>query len=104
CADGLRMLRFVRERGGGLIGFCSGEAGGYTRVLAPVFGAPFPHTAPAARPGMPEPETTAPGQIRVNDLRAQLPPTGLSAGTADFPRPRGPARACVSARAAGDAG
>jgi len=84
CADGLRMLRFVRERSGGMIGFCSGDAGSFTRVLAPIFGSPFTYAAPAVLPGMEPPPATAPGQIRVNDLRAQLPPTGLSEATAIF--------------------
>ncbi len=101
CADGLRMLRFVRERGGGLIGFCSGDAGSFTRVLAPIFGSPFTYAAPAALPGMPEPEATAPGQIRVNDLRAQLPSTGLSPATAIFAVVGKPARHSWSPRVQG---
>lgn len=84
CADGLRMLNFARELGGGMIAFCSGPAGTFTRVLAPIFGSPFTYAAPAIIPGMPEPSPTAPGQIRVNDLRAVLPPTGLSPATAIF--------------------
>ena len=83
-ADGLAMLAFVRATGGGMIGFCSGEKGRFTRILAPIFGSPFTYAAPAVIPGMPEPPATAPGQIRVNDLRAILPPTGLSAATAIF--------------------
>jgi 3-dehydroquinate dehydratase / shikimate dehydrogenase len=84
CEDGLRVLAFVRKIGGGLIGFCSGEPGKFTRVLAPIFGSPFTYAAPAIIPGMPEPPATAPGQIRVNDLRGVLPPTGLTAETAIF--------------------
>jgi 3-dehydroquinate dehydratase/shikimate dehydrogenase len=101
CADGLRMLRFVRERGGGMIGFCSGEVGSFTRVLAPIFGSPFTYAAPAVMPGMPEPPATAPGQIRVNDLRAQLPPTGLSDATAIFAVIGNPARHSWSPRVLG---
>jgi 3-dehydroquinate dehydratase/shikimate dehydrogenase len=101
CADGLRMLRFVRERGGGMIGFSSGEAGSFTRVLAPIFGSPFTYAAPAALPGIPEPPLTAPGQIRVNDLRALLPPTGLSDGTAIFGVVGNPARHSWSPRVLG---
>lgn len=84
CADGLRVLNFARAVGGGMIAFCSGPAGSFTRVLAPIFGSPFTYAAPAIIPGMPEPSATAPGQIRVNDLRAILPPTGLSPATAIF--------------------
>jgi 3-dehydroquinate dehydratase/shikimate dehydrogenase len=84
CEDGLRVLNFAREVGGGMIAFCSGAAGSFTRVLAPIFGSPFTYAAPAIIPGMPEPPLTAPGQIRVNDLRAVLPPTGLTPATAIF--------------------
>ncbi len=101
CADGLRMLRFVRERGGGLIGFCSGDAGSFTRVLAPIFGSPFTYAAPAVMPGMSEPPATAPGQIRVNDLRAALPPTGISDATAIFALVGNPARHSWSPRVHG---
>ena len=33
--DGLRVLRHLRASGGGLIAFCSGAAGSFTRVVAP---------------------------------------------------------------------
>jgi len=82
--DGLRMLRLVREVGGGLIGFCSGEAGSFTRVLAPIMGSPFTFAAPAALAGQPIPERTAPGQLRVGELRAALPPGGVNPNTAIF--------------------
>src|SRR5262249_39879357 len=101
CADGLRMLAFVRAEGGGTIGFCSGDAGTFTRVLAPIFGSPFTYAAPAALPGAPEPELTAPGQLRVNDLRAILPPTGLSPATAIFAVVGKPARFSWSPRVHG---
>ena len=78
--DGLRMLRFVRRIGGGLIGFCAGEAGSFTRVLAPVFGSPFTYAAAAALDGEAA-EPTAPGQIRANDLRAVFPPGGVTQET-----------------------
>src|SRR5262249_46200902 len=77
CEDGLRMLAFVRRQKA-LVGFCSGAEGSFTRVLAPVFGSPFTYAAPAAFPGEPAPEPSAPGQIRVNDLRAVLPPSGVT--------------------------
>ena len=80
--DGLRMLRFVRDTGGGMIGFCAGEAGSFTRVLAPIFGSPFTYAAPAILDEADPPEATAPGQLRVNDLRAMMPPTGLTQETA----------------------
>jgi 3-dehydroquinate dehydratase/shikimate dehydrogenase len=105
CLDGLRMLAFVRSEGGGLIGFCSGEKGSFTRVLAPIFGSPFTYAAPAILPGAESssaaPEATAPGQLRVNDLRALLPPTGLSASTAIFAVVGNPARHSWSPRVHG---
>ncbi|MFT7476955.1 MAG: 3-dehydroquinate dehydratase/shikimate dehydrogenase [Gammaproteobacteria bacterium] len=76
--DGLRMLRFLREARGGLVAFCSGEAGSFTRLLAPIFGSPFTFAAPA------EGAPTAPGQLRVGDLLARMPPGGLSPETAIF--------------------
>ncbi|TAJ02735.1 MAG: type I 3-dehydroquinate dehydratase [Planctomycetota bacterium] len=83
CEDGLRMLAFLRTQKG-LVGFCSGEAGSFTRVLATIFGSPFTYAAAAQIPGQPLPELTAPGQIRVNDLLALLPPGGVHQGTAVF--------------------
>ena len=80
--DGLRVLRHLRAARGGLIAFCSGPAGGFTRILAPVFGSPFTYAAPADLPGEGTPEPTAPGQLRVNDLRGILPPGGLTPETA----------------------
>jgi 3-dehydroquinate dehydratase/shikimate dehydrogenase len=82
--DGLRVLRHLRSARGGLIAFASGEAGSFTRVLCRIFGSPFTYAAPAHIPGEPEPEATAPGQWRVNDLRSVLPPGGLSPETAIF--------------------
>jgi len=82
--DGLRMLAYVREARGGLVAFCSGQAGSFTRAIAPIFGSPFTYAAPADLPGMQTPEPTAPGQMRVNDLLGILPPGGLTPETAIF--------------------
>lgn len=82
--DGMRMLNHVRQVGGGLIGFCAGEAGSFTRVLAPIFGSPFTYAAPAEIPGEPVGSPTAPGQLRVNDLLGILPPGGVTPETAVF--------------------
>lgn len=81
--DGLRMLNHLRSAGG-LVGFCSGAAGSFTRVLAPIFGSPFTYCAPADLPGLGGGEPSAPGQMRVNDLLALMPPGGLSMETAVF--------------------
>lgn len=80
--DGLRMMRFLRQARGGLVAFCSGPAGSFTRVTAPIFGSPFTYAAPADLPGMEPAQPTAPGQLRVNDLLALLPPGGLTPETA----------------------
>ena len=82
--DGLRMLRHLRAARGGLIAFSSGERGSFTRLLCRIFGSAFTYAAPAAIPGLPEPEPTAPGQMRVNELRGLMPPGGLSPETAVF--------------------
>lgn len=82
--DGLRLLRYLRQRGKGLVAFCSGEAGSFTRLVAPILGSPFTYAAPAELPGMPAAEPTAPGQLRVNDLLGIAPPGGLGPGTAIF--------------------
>src|SRR5690606_3039195 len=79
--DGLRMLRFLRTTRG-VVGFCMGAAGSFTRVLAPIFGSPFTYAAPARMPGEPEPEPTAPGQIPADELHALMPPGGVNQGTA----------------------
>jgi 3-dehydroquinate dehydratase/shikimate dehydrogenase len=83
-ADGLRVLRHLRAARGGLIAFCSGEEGRFTRVLCRLFGSAFTYAAAAALPGEAAPEPTAPGQIRANDLRGLLPPGGGNAQTAIF--------------------
>ena len=82
CEDGLRLLRYLREAGKGLVAFCTGERGSFTRILAPILGSPFTYAAPAALPGHVAGGLTAPGQWRVNDLHALLPPGGLSHETA----------------------
>ena len=84
CEDGLRLLRYLRECGKGLVAFCSGEKGSFTRVLAPILGSPFTYAAAARLHGKKESALTAPGQLRVNDLHALVPPGGLSHETAVF--------------------
>lgn len=83
CEDGLLMLQYLR-REPGLIGFCTGEAGSFTRALGPIIGSAFTYCAPAIIPGEPEPEATAPGQLRVNDLLGLFPPGGVSPETSIF--------------------
>ncbi len=83
CEDGLLMLQYLRSEPG-LIAFCTGDAGSFTRALAPIIGSAFTYCAPAVIPGEPEPEATAPGQIRVNDLLALFPPGGVSPETSIF--------------------
>ncbi len=83
CEDGLRMLRYVRSTRG-VVGFCMGAAGSFTRVLAPVFGSPFTYCSPAAIPGEPPPEATAPGQLPADELHAIMPPGGANQETAIF--------------------
>jgi 3-dehydroquinate dehydratase/shikimate dehydrogenase len=81
CEDGLRLLRWLATTKG-VVAFCSGDAGSFTRLLAPIFGSPFTYCAPAERPGEASAPRTAPGQWRVNDLCAALPPGGISQETA----------------------
>jgi 3-dehydroquinate dehydratase/shikimate dehydrogenase len=83
CEEGLALLAWLRTTRG-VVAFASGEPGRFTRVLAPIFGSPFTYCAPAASPGEPAPPATAPGQIPVNELRALLPPGGVSQETAIF--------------------
>lgn len=80
--DGLRMLRHLRQARGGLIAFCSGPAGAFTRVLAPIFGSPFTYAAAAELPGRGAMEPTAPGQMRIDELVGLAPPGGFSPETA----------------------
>jgi 3-dehydroquinate dehydratase/shikimate dehydrogenase len=79
--DGLRVLRHLRACGGGLIAFCSGVAGSFTRALAPIFGSPFTYAAPARAAGG---RASAPGQLRVDELMALAPPGGFGPETAIF--------------------
>jgi len=51
-------------------------------VLAPVMGSPFTYCSAARLPGQEDPEATAPGQWRVNDLRGLYPPGGVNPETA----------------------
>lgn len=81
--EGLAMLSFLR-RTRGVVGFCMGSAGSFTRVLAPIFGSPFTYAGPAALPGEEPGELTAPGQLRADDLLAQMPPGGANQETAIF--------------------
>ncbi len=83
CEDGLRLLAWLRGTKG-IVSFCSGEAGSFTRILAPIFGSPFTYCAPADIPDASGAvaQPTAPGQLRVNDLHAVLPPGGISQETA----------------------
>ncbi|HEX6882236.1 MAG TPA: type I 3-dehydroquinate dehydratase, partial [Planctomycetota bacterium] len=83
CEDGLRLLAWLATTKG-VVAFCSGAAGSFTRLLAPIFGSPFTYCASARMPGEPEGEPTAPGQWRVNDFLAALPPGGISQETAVF--------------------
>lgn len=82
--DGLRMMRHLRQAPGGLIAFSSGAVGSFTRVLCRIFGSAFTYAAPAAIPGEPVPEATAPGQLRANELLGLMPPGGISPETAIF--------------------
>ncbi|MDP6519240.1 MAG: type I 3-dehydroquinate dehydratase, partial [Planctomycetota bacterium] len=82
-ADGLRVLRLLRQRGGGLIAFASGAAGSFTRVLAPIFGSPFTYAAPSPFPGT-APQPTAPGQLSADELHGHWPPGGPTPGTAIY--------------------
>ncbi len=84
AADGLRLLRYLRGARGGMIAFCAGEAGQFTRALCPMFGSAFTYAAPATMLSEPSAPLTAPGQLRVNDLRGLLPPSGVHPGTAVF--------------------
>jgi len=83
CEDGLRLLRWLATTKG-VVAFCSGAAGSFTRLLAPIFGSPFTYCASADLSGESTGEPTAPGQWRVNDFLAALPPGGISQETAIF--------------------
>lgn len=81
CEDGLRVLRHLRASGGGLVSFCSGAAGAFTRILAPICGSPFTYAAPHRDSGG---VATAPGQIQVDELLGLAPPGGFGPETAVF--------------------
>jgi 3-dehydroquinate dehydratase/shikimate dehydrogenase len=98
--DGLRLLRWLATTKG-VIAFCSGEAGAFTRLLAPIFGSPFTYCASAVLPGEPPGAPTAPGQWRVNDFLAAVPPGGLGPETAVFAVVGRPARHSLSPRVQG---
>jgi len=79
CAeDGLLLLNALREARGARIGFCSGEAGRFTRVLCGLHGSEWTYCAPPAL------APSAPGQLTPEELRAQLPASGLSTSTRVF--------------------
>jgi 3-dehydroquinate dehydratase/shikimate dehydrogenase len=85
CAeDGLRLLAALRAARGTRIGFSSGEAGRFTRVLCGLHGSEWTYCVPSARPGLPAPLPAAPGQWTPDELCAQLPAGGLSRETRVF--------------------
>ncbi len=62
--DGMRMLKFIRDCPENIIGFCMGDEGVFTRLLAPIMGSQLTY-APTVTP-------TAPGQISLSDLREKF--------------------------------
>ena len=85
CAeDGLRLLAVLRSVKGARIGFCSGEAGRFTRVLCGLHGSEWTYCSPSALPNAPAPAPTAPGQYTTEELRAQIPSGGFSENTRVF--------------------
>lgn len=100
CEEGLRYLRWLRTTKG-VVGFCMGEAGAFTRVLAPVFGSPFTYGAPAVMPGEAAPEATAPGQLPADEMHAVMPPGGANQETAILGVVGNPARHSWSPRVHG---
>lgn len=61
--DGLRMLELVKNSPVPLIGFCMGDAGSFTRVLAPVFGSQMTYSCLDGK-------ETAAGQVSAQQLLA----------------------------------
>ncbi|MBL8859566.1 MAG: type I 3-dehydroquinate dehydratase [Planctomycetes bacterium] len=96
--DGARMLEFLSRQTRETIAFTSGERGSFTRVLAPIFGSQSTYAAPAFVAGVDTGGATAPGQIRADTLRAQLPATGLTRDTEIFAVLGNPARHSLSPR------
>ncbi len=96
--DGLRMLRHLRRARGELVAFSSGERGSFTRLVCGIFGSALTYAAPAVVCGRPEPEATAPGQLRVDELRECLPPGGVASETAIFAVVGSRVRASLSPR------
>ncbi len=85
CAeDGMRLLAALREAHGARIGFSTGEAGRFTRVLCGLHGSEWTYCVPPALPNAPAPEPTGPGQFTPEELRVQLPAGGLSETTRVF--------------------
>ncbi len=60
--DNITMLRLVSETPGKVVGFCMGELGIPSRILAPFFGAPFTYVSFGE-------DAIAPGQIDVSAVR-----------------------------------
>lgn len=60
--DNITMLRLIAETPGKIVGFCMGEMGIPSRVLAPFFGAPFTYVSFNN-------EMFAPGQIDMNMVK-----------------------------------
>jgi 3-dehydroquinate dehydratase/shikimate dehydrogenase len=81
--EALRWLRFLATTRG-VVGHCMGAKGGFTRVLAAIFGSPFTYAAPARMTGEPAPGPSAPGQIPVDELLGWMPPGGANQETAIF--------------------
>lgn len=96
CAeDGLALLEALREEPGPCIGFASGVAGRFTRLLAPLYGSrwsycssPRTHAAPA----------TAAGQFACDEIQAWWPAQGVDASTLVFGVVGNPARHSASPR------
>ncbi|MCK6445073.1 MAG: type I 3-dehydroquinate dehydratase [Planctomycetes bacterium] len=66
--EALELLLAVREARGTLIGFSAGDVGRFSRLLAPLAGAPWTYAAPRRADG----GATAPGQWPVDELAPRL--------------------------------
>lgn len=60
--DALRMLSFLRKHAP-IVAHCMGEKGEVTRILAPLFGAPWSYVT------LSEEEKTAEGQLTINEMK-----------------------------------